>query len=72
MTATITRRFVDRIDELLIGDFELIEDDSGIYADVDYDRGHPRRSEFGAASERRPCNAPAPRPLTTAGAHRRA
>ena len=68
----LAARVADVIDEMLVGDFDFIEDESGIYADVDYDRIHPRRLEIRTPIVRRPCNAaPAPAALTPAACARR-
>ena len=72
LTATrLAARAADVIDEMLIGDFDFVEDESGLYADVDYDRIHPRRLELRAPIPRRPCNAPAPAALTAAACRER-
>jgi hypothetical protein len=71
-TATrLAARVADVIDEMLVGDFDFVEDESGIYADVDYDRKHPCRIELRTAIVRRQCNAPAPAALTPAACARR-
>jgi hypothetical protein len=62
----LKERIVDTIDEILVGDFDYCADDTGLYADVDFREHHPHRLEPLAAVERRPCNAPAPSPLTCA------
>jgi hypothetical protein len=65
-------RVADVIDEMLVGDFDFIEDESGLYADVDYDRIHPCRLELRTPIVRRQCNAvPAPTALTPAASARR-
>ena len=67
----LAARVADAIDEMLVGDFDFIEDETGLYADVDYDRTHPCRLELRAPIARRQCNAPAPAALTPAGSARR-
>ena len=71
-TATrLAARVADVIDEMLVGDFDFVEDESGVYADVDYDRKYPCRIELRTVIVRRPCNAPAPSALTPAASARR-
>ncbi len=69
-------RTAEIIDDMLLGDFDYIEDETGLYADIDYYRLHPHRGEFTIALPRRGCNAPAPRgvpgPCTSAGHARHA
>jgi hypothetical protein len=67
----LAARLAEAVDQLLIGDFDFIQDESGIYADVDYDRIHPCRLELRAPIVRRQCSAAAPTPLTSAAAARR-
>jgi hypothetical protein len=67
----LAARVADVIDEMLVGDFDFIEDESGLYADVDYERLHPRQLELRAPIVRRPCNIPAPAALTSAACARR-
>jgi hypothetical protein len=67
----LAARVADAIDEMLIGDFDFIEDESGLYADVDYDRTHACHLELRAPVARRPCNAPTPAALTPAAGARR-
>jgi hypothetical protein len=67
----LAARVADVIDEMLVGDFDFIEDESGVYADVDYDRRHPCQVELRTPIVRRQCNAPSPAALTSAALHRR-
>jgi hypothetical protein len=69
----LAARVADVIDEMLVGDFDYVEDESGLYADVDYDRTQPRpgRVELRSPRVRRQCNAPAPSALTAAAYARR-
>jgi hypothetical protein len=68
----LTERVADLLDDMLVGDFEYIQDECGLYADVDYHRKHPHRVELRVPVTRRACNAPAPRALTPAGLRGRA
>jgi hypothetical protein len=67
----LAARVADVIDEMLVGDFDFVEDESGLYADVDYDRNHPCVIELRTPIVRRQCNAPAPTALTAAAHARR-
>jgi len=67
----LAARVADVIDEMLVGDFDFIEDESGLYADVDYDRNHPCRPELRFPIVRRQCNIAAqPSALTPAACSR--
>jgi hypothetical protein len=66
----LAARLADAIDEMLVGDFDFIEDESGLYADVDYDRIHPCRLELNIPIVRRRCNIAAPSALTPAACSR--
>jgi hypothetical protein len=71
-TATrLAARVANAIDEMLVGDFAFIEDESGLYADVDYDHRPPCQLEPRMPVVRRYCNAPAPAALTPAACARR-
>jgi hypothetical protein len=67
----LAARVADAIDEMLIGDFDFVEDESGVYADVDYDRTHACRPDLRPPLVRRQCNAAAPTALTSAASARR-
>lgn len=68
LTTRLATRVADVIDEMLIGDFDFIEDESGLYADVDYDRKDSCQIELRTPLVRRQCNATAPKALTAAAA----
>jgi hypothetical protein len=56
----VTARVANVIDEMLLGDFDYIEDSTGLYADVDYYRAHPHRRPIRITHDRRPgCSEPA-------------
>jgi hypothetical protein len=67
----LAARVADAIDEMLIGDFDFIEDESGLYADVDYGRTDHCRLVLRTPIARRQCDAPAPTALTPAACARR-
>jgi len=55
----LAERAADVIDDMLVGDFEYVEDHTGLYADIDYYREHPHRVELRPAIARRPACRPA-------------
>lgn len=54
----VGNRLADIIDDMLLGDFELVHDESVVYADVDYERLGRERPILRISIDRRPCNAP--------------